>query len=107
MKVEGVLALIAGVLGLLGSVAMIFLSAFMDGIAGKAVFSLLFGALAIVAAIMSAKKPKESGIMMLIAAVGGFFTSSVFFIVSSILLIISGILSIRKGRNNQAQEITP
>jgi hypothetical protein len=107
MKTEGIIALIAGILGLIGSVFMLFLSAFMDDIAGKAVLSMVFGALAIVSAIQSKKNSKNAGVLMIIAAIGGFFTSSVFFIVSTILLVISGTMCMRKVRMIETHKQTP
>jgi hypothetical protein len=98
MKIDGVLALIAGILGLLGSVIMLFISALATELIDQALGGLVFSTLAIIAAIMCAKKPKAGGIMMLISAIGGFFTVSVFYIVSAILLIIAGVISLRKAK---------
>ena len=107
MKLEGVLALVAGIFGLIGSVIMLFISAFATHLVDQALGGLVFSTLAIVAGIMCAKKAKAGGIMMLVSAVGGFFTVSVFYIISAILLIISGILSLRKAKSTLEYNTTP
>lgn len=107
MKIDGIIALIAGIFGLIGSVVMLFISAFATGLVDQALGGLVFSTLAIIAAIISAKKQKAGGIMMIISAIGGFFTVSVFYIVSAILLIIAGIMSLRKSKAIIDHSITP
>ncbi|WP_394136910.1 hypothetical protein [Cytobacillus oceanisediminis] len=98
MRVDGILALIAGILGLLGSVTLVFLSAINIEFIEQGIGGIIFSTLAVVAAVMCKKRPKPGAILMFIAAVGGLFTASLFYIVSFVLLIIAGIMSLKKAK---------
>ncbi len=98
MKIEGILALIGGIFGLIGATLMLFFAlGVVPELTAKALGGFVFSALAIVSAITCNKRPRTSAVMMFVSVIGGFLTISLFYLISIVLLIIAGIMSFRKG----------
>lgn len=100
---EFVLGLIGGIFGIISG----FMAMMMGGI-GKAVgsgsgglgtlgvWAILFSILGIVGAVTVKSKSKIGGWFMIIAAVGGTISVSMFYILPGILLIIGGLMGLIK-----------
>lgn len=104
---EFVLGLLGGIFGILGSTFALFVGGIGEAfnaegagtVSGLGWAAVLFSILGIVAAVMVGNRPKASGIMFLVAGIGGIISISAAYILPGILLIIAGILSlVRKER---------
>ena len=105
---EFVLGLIGGIFGFIGAfVAIMFggLDAAFSGtetssITGLGWSAMLFSTLAIVGCILVKSKPKLGGLFMLIAAIGGTISISMFYVIPGIMLFIAGLMGlIRKDKS--------
>ncbi|SNU95817.1 Uncharacterised protein [Bacillus pumilus] len=56
--------------------------------------AMLFSILAIVASVIVKKKAKLGGILLLVSAVGGIISISMFFILPAVLIIIAGCMGV-------------
>lgn len=101
---EFVLGLIGGIFGFLAAILALFIggvdAAFSDSgsseITGLAWAAFLFSALAIVGAVVIRSKAKVGGILLLISAVGGLISISMFYLISTILIGIAGFMGLLK-----------
>ncbi|MDX6152817.1 DUF4064 domain-containing protein [Marinococcus sp. PL1-022] len=101
---EFVLGLIGGILGLFAGVFALLFGAIDAGfsetgtssVTGLGFGALLFSVLGIVGSVLVRNKAKLGGILMIVAAVGGFISVSAFFIISGILLLIAGIMGVAR-----------
>lgn len=99
---EFVLGLLGGIFGFIGSFIALAVgglgSAF--GASGASFisnlgwFALLFSILAIVGSVVVKHKQRLGGVFMLISAVGGLISISMFFILPFILLMIAGLMGV-------------
>jgi hypothetical protein len=104
---EFVLGLIGGIFGVFGAfIAMAvggiggaFGASGASTISGLGWLALLFSILSIVGSVVVKHKPKLGGIFMLVGAIGGLISISMFFILPFVLLFIAGLMGlIRKDR---------
>ncbi|MBG9714221.1 DUF4064 domain-containing protein [Bacillus sp. CCB-MMP212] len=99
---EFVLGLIGGIFGVLGAVLALMIggmgAAFeaegADSIIGLGWAAVGLSILGIVGSVVVKNKAKAGGIMMTIAAIGGFICIFVFYILPGILLLIGGLMGI-------------
>lgn len=104
---EFVLGLIGGIFGfvgsftalLIGSVDAAFSATETSSITGLGWLAMLFSTIAIVGCVMVKSKPKLGGAFMLVAAVGGTISISMFYVIPAILLVVAGLMGlIRKEK---------
>jgi hypothetical protein len=101
---EFVLGLLGGIFGVIGATFALFVggigAAFnAEGagtVSGLGWAAVVFSILGIVASVMVRSRPKASGIMFLIAGIGGIISISAAYILPGVLLIIAGILSLAR-----------
>lgn len=99
---EFVLGLIGGIFGFFGAMFALAFggidAAFSDSgtseITGLGWAAMLFSILAIVASAIVKKKAKLGGILLLVSAVGGIISISMFFILPAVLIIIAGCMGV-------------
>ncbi|HLR79548.1 MAG TPA: DUF4064 domain-containing protein [Bacillota bacterium] len=104
---EFVLGLIGGLFGFLGAILALLIggvdSAFNESgtsdIIGLGWGAFLFSTLAIIGSVVVRSKPKLGGVFLLIAAIGGLISISMFYLIPAILLAIAGIMAfVRKDK---------
>ncbi|KFM95117.1 DUF4064 domain-containing protein [Bacillus clarus] len=99
---EFVLGLIGGIFGILGAILALMiggLGAAFEADGANSIIGLGWAAVAlsilgIVGSVMVKSKAKAGGIMMTIAAIGGFICIFVFYLLPGILLLIGGLMGI-------------
>jgi len=99
---EFVLGLIGGIFGILGAILALMvggLGAAFEAEGANSIIGLGWAAvglsiLGIVGSVVVKSKAKAGGIMMTIAAIGGFISIFVFYILPGILLLIGGLMGI-------------
>lgn len=106
---EFVLGLLGGIFGFFGAIMALFIggvdAAFSSsgessivGLGWAAIFLSIVG---IVGSVMVKGKPKVGGILMLISAIGGVISISLFYLLPCILLLIAGLMGVfRKNKEN-------
>jgi Protein of unknown function (DUF4064) len=104
---EFVLGLIGGIFGFGSALFAIFFGAVDEAVSGSSQVSglgwaaLLFSVLAIVGSVVVKFKPKAGGWMMLISAIGGIISVSLFYALPGALLLIAGLMGvIRKDKKD-------
>ncbi|MDG0918404.1 DUF4064 domain-containing protein [Bacillus paranthracis] len=104
---EFVLGLIGGIFGILCAFIALFiggLGSALEADGANTVIGLGWGAvglsvLGIVGSVMVRSKAKAGGIMMTVAAIGGFICISLIYLLPGVLLLIGGLMGIfRKGK---------
>jgi hypothetical protein len=103
---ELTLGIIGGIFGMLGALFAIGFGGIQSAVGSSASqnvavngwSALLFSTVAIVAVFFIASKPKLSGWLLVVAAVGGLISISLFFVLPFILLIIAGLMTLLRGR---------
>ena len=106
---EFVLGLIGGIFGFFGALLALFFggvdAAFSESgsseVIGLGWAAFLFSALAIVGSVVVKSKAKLGGIFLIIAAVGGLISISLFFLVPFILIAIAGFMGVFKKDKEQ------
>ncbi|MCU9612373.1 DUF4064 domain-containing protein [Caldibacillus lycopersici] len=106
---EFVLGLLGGIIGvfaaffalLIGGVDAAFSSDGSSDITGLGWFAIIFSIVGIVGASMVKGKTRLAGILMIISAIGGLISISMFYLVSAILLLIAGLMAVFK-KNKKA-----
>ncbi|CDQ41469.1 MULTISPECIES: DUF4064 domain-containing protein [Virgibacillus] len=101
---EFVLGLIGGIFGFIGSIIALFIggvdAAFSESgtsdVIGLGWAGFLFSALAIVGSVVVKSKAKVGGILLLISAVGGLISISMFYLISAIMIGIAGLMGVFK-----------
>ena len=98
---EFVLGLIGGIFGIFVGVFVIMFGELGRGFSGSSggltssgIAVIILATLGIIGAAMVKSKPKIAGVLMLVAAIGGFIASFVFYILPAILLLIAGLMSL-------------
>ncbi|AJI25938.1 DUF4064 domain-containing protein (plasmid) [Bacillus cereus] len=99
---EFVLGLIGGIFGILCAFIALFIGgmgAAFEAEGANTIIGLGWGAvglsvLGIVGSVMVRSKAKAGGIMMTVAAIGGFICISIFFLLPGVLLLIGGLMGI-------------
>lgn len=106
---EFVLGLLGGIFGFGAAFFALFFGAVDEAVSGSSEViglgwaALLFSALAIVGSIVVKFKAKTGGILMLLAAIGGFISVSLFYVLPGLLLLIAGLMGIfRKEKREEA-----
>lgn len=105
---EFVLGLIGGIFGFGGAFFAIFFGAFDQAFNGSSEVSalgwsaMLASIVAIIGSIVVKYKAKVGGTMMLVAAIWGIISISMFYILPFVLLLIAGLLSFRKPKEEKA-----
>lgn len=103
---EFVMGLIGGILGILAGFMGVFVGSIATAlevdqggfVSGASWIAILLSVLGIVGAGLVKSKTKAASILMLIAAVGGFFCIGLLYLLPGILLLIAGIMGLaRKG----------
>lgn len=103
---EIALGITGGIFGVLAGLFAVFfggMQTVVDGasegnVGGNGWSAILFASLAIVAVFFVSSKPKLAGWMLIVSAVGGLISVSLFYVLPFILLIIAGIMSLTRGR---------
>ncbi|TCP52604.1 uncharacterized protein DUF4064 [Tumebacillus sp. BK434] len=109
---EFVLGLIGGIIGFGGAFFALFFGAIDEAVngstqlSGLAVGAFAFSILAIVGSIVVKFKPKLGGTFMLIAAIGGLISISLFFLLPFILLLIAGLMGLIRKNKPQASNVS-
>lgn len=101
---EFVLGLIGGIFGFIGAIMALFIgevdavfsTSGTSSITGLGWMAFLFSILAIIGAVQVRSNAKRGGIMLLVAAVGGFISISMFYLVPGILIVIAGIMGVSR-----------
>lgn len=94
---EFVLALLGGIFGIFGALfAIMFGSFIQDNIRFLGWSALVFSAIAIVSSVLVRIKPKIAGGLMLVSAIGGLVSISLFYVLPFILLIVGGLMALLK-----------
>lgn len=101
---EFVLGLIGGIIGfgaailalMIGGIDAAFSETGTSTVTGLGWAAFLFSALAIVGSVVVKSKAKLGGILLLISAVGGIISISMFYLVSAILIGIAGLMGVIK-----------
>ncbi|GIO23925.1 DUF4064 domain-containing protein [Oceanobacillus sp. J11TS1] len=101
---EFVLGLIGGIIGfgaailalMIGGIDAAFSETGTSEISGLGWAAFLFSALAIVGSVVVKSKAKLGGILLLISAVGGLISISMFYLVSAILIGVAGLMGVIK-----------
>lgn len=108
---ELVLGLIGAIIGVLAGLFVVFVGGVAtvlnvaEGsiVSGVAWLSVLFSVVGIVSAVMVKSKTKLAGVLMLIAAIGGFLCLGLFYVLPGVLLLIAGIMGLaRKGNSGES-----
>lgn len=106
---EFVLGLIGGIVGIIGSFFALFVggvdAALSDtgtsSIIGGGWMAMFLSVLGIIGAVMVRGKPKVGGILMLIAAIGGFISIFMAYFLSGVLLLIAGLMGVFRKEKDQ------
>ncbi|HLR14625.1 MAG TPA: DUF4064 domain-containing protein [Bacillota bacterium] len=101
---EFVLGLIGGIFGFIGAIMALFVgevdavfsSSGTSTITSLGWLAFVFSILAIIGSVQVRSNAKVGGIMLLVAAVGGFISISMFYLVPGILILIAGIMGVFK-----------
>lgn len=101
---EFVLGLIGGIFGFIGAILALFIggvdAAFSESgtsdVIGLGWMGFLFSVLAIVGSVVVRSKAKVGGILLLVSAVGGLISISMFYLVSAIMIGIAGLMGVFK-----------
>ncbi|MFD1066967.1 DUF4064 domain-containing protein [Oceanobacillus locisalsi] len=101
---EFVLGLIGGIIGfgaailalMVGGIDAAFSESGTSEVTGLGWAAFLFSALAIVGSVVVKSKAKIGGILLLISAVGGLISISMFYLVSAVLIGIAGLMGVIK-----------
>jgi hypothetical protein len=107
---EFVLGLLGGIFGFGAAFFALFFGVVDEAVSGSSSeviglgwAALLFSILAIVGSIVVKFKAKVGGILMLLAAIGGFISVSLFYVLPGLLLLIAGLMGIfRKEKREEA-----
>jgi len=107
---EFVLGLLGGIFGFGAAFFALFFGVVDEAVSGSSSevtglgwAALLFSVLAIVGSIVVKFKAKVGGILMLLAAIGGFISVSLFYVLPGLLLLIAGLMGIfRKEKREEA-----
>lgn len=105
---EFVLGLIGGIFGFGGAFFAIFFGAVDKAINGSSEVSslgwsaLLASIFGIIGSIVVKFKAKVGGVMMLISAIWGVISVSLFYVLPGLLLLLAGLLSFRKPKQEKA-----
>ncbi|PWU70181.1 DUF4064 domain-containing protein [Gracilibacillus dipsosauri] len=111
---EFVLGLIGGFFGFIGAILALFVggidAAFSsDGtseITALGWLAFFFSALAIVGSVLVKSKAKAGGILLIISAIGGIISISMFYLVPAILIIIAGFMGLfRKDKQEKKESV--
>lgn len=105
--VEFILGLLGGIFGFGAALFAIFFGAVDEALSGTSSevtvlgwSALLFSALAIVGSVVVRFKAKMGGILMLVSAIGGVISVSLFYGLPGLLLLIAGLMGVfRKGKS--------
>ncbi|MFU0789180.1 DUF4064 domain-containing protein [Cerasibacillus sp. JNUCC 74] len=106
---EFVLGLIGGIFGFIGAILALFIggvdAAFSDtgtsDVIGLGWAAFIFSALAIVGSVVVKSKAKVGGVLLLISAIGGLISISMFYLISAILIGIAGLMGVFKKDNEK------
>ncbi|HLR04137.1 MAG TPA: DUF4064 domain-containing protein [Virgibacillus sp.] len=101
---EFVLGLIGGIFGIIAAIMAIFIGGIgeafgAEGSGGVTVagwLAVLLSVLGIIGSTLVRSRAKVGGILMVIAAVGGFISIFMFYLLSGILLLIGGLMALFK-----------
>jgi hypothetical protein len=105
---EFVLGLIGGIFGFGGGFLSLFFGAVDEAVSGSSeITSLAWSAIvasimAIIGSIVVKFKARIGGAMMLISAIWGVISVSLFYVLPGLLLLIAGLLSFRKPKEEKA-----
>lgn len=108
---EFVLGLLGGIFGFFGAFFGIFFGAIdkavtgSSEISGLAVSAMLASIVAIVGSVMVRSKAKVGGAIMLIAAIWGLISISLFYVLPAVMLIIAGLMGVLR-KDKQATEVS-
>lgn len=92
---EFVLALLGGIFGIFGAIfSIMFGSLTESNIQLLGWSALVFSTVAIVSSVLVRIKPKIAGGLMLVSAVGGLVSISLFYVLPFILLVVGGLMSL-------------
>ncbi|WP_121444374.1 DUF4064 domain-containing protein [Brockia lithotrophica] len=108
-----ILGIVGGIAGLGGALFALFVGAVdaafsetgTSPVVVQGIFSILFSLLGIVGGAFSLNKPKISGILMIVASLGGLVSISWGYVVAFPSLLIGGILAIISSKNNEKQTV--
>lgn len=93
--IGGIFGFIAAIMAMaVGNVDAFFSSSGTSSITGLAWAAFFFSALAIVGSIVVRTKSKVGGIILIISAVGGLISISMFYLISAILIGIAGFMGV-------------
>lgn len=106
---EFVLGLIGGIFGFIGAILALFIggvdAAFSDtgtsDVIGLGWAAFIFSALAIVGSVVVKSRAKVGGVLLLISAIGGLISISMFYLISAILIGIAGLMGVFKKDNEK------
>lgn len=101
---EFVLGLIGGIFGFIGSLMALFIGGIDAALSASGTsevtilgwFAFIFSALAIVGCVVVRSKARIGGILLLVSAIGGLFSISLFYLIPAILIGIGGFMGIIK-----------
>lgn len=94
---EFVLALLGGIFGIFGAIfSIMFGSLTQSNVQFLGWSALVFSAVAIVSSVLVRIKPKIAGGLMLVSAIGGLVSISLFYVLPFILLIVGGLMAVLK-----------
>ncbi|HLS09872.1 DUF4064 domain-containing protein [Lentibacillus sp.] len=108
---EFVLGLIGGIIGFFAAILALFVggvdAAFSESgsssITGLGWSAFVFSALAIVGAVVVKSKANLGGILLIVSAIGGLISISMFYLISFILIGIAGLMGVfRKDKSNES-----
>lgn len=103
-KIEFILGFLGGILGTIAAFVTIVIGGIdaatnetgVSKFMSHGWFAFAFSIIAIGGALLIQKKPKFAGFALIIAAVGGFLSVSLFYVIPAIILIVSGLMLILK-----------
>lgn len=101
---EFVLGLIGGIFGFIGAVMALFIGGVdaalsesgTSDVIGLGWAAFVFAALAIIGSVVVRSKPKAGGIFLVVSAVGGLISISLFYLIPAILIGIAGLMGLFK-----------
>ncbi len=94
---EFILALLGGIFGIFGAIFAIMFGSFTESNVQLLGWSaLVFSTVAIVSSVLVKIKPKIAGGLMLVSAIGGLISISLFYVLPFILLIVGGLMALLK-----------
>lgn len=92
---EFILALLGGIFGIFAAIFAIMFGSFTESSVQLLGWSaLVFSAVAIVSSVLVRIKPKIAGGLMLVSAIGGLISISLFYVLPFILLLVAGLMSL-------------